>query len=595
MGLKKVNFSQTRGILNYSIVTKYYRAGTQDKSLARSYPLTECTKEFFKQVPIDNFEEVYSNYSLGALACPPINTTFVVSGIYNSPVFRFIQLTVSPCVNATGNEVVCKDQSEIDEFLHTGIDGGEPHQMQIFYTDNVIDVSNFYNPYESGLLSRRWFIPHQQSNVVDMYITKYNIISTKSWVPYSGNLSEQTFKIERQDVETLFYTNATGPLLQVTLRMNDLVYEYYRSYSTLIDTLSKIGGIFTILSASFGFFAASYNLYKMKVTIANSVYQIYDEGGSPKRKPSEHIEMAIKEGDSKKRNSMGEMDLASASAGPKADPRDILTRLQEVFIKKLAGIKIRSGFRSFLRDMCPCDCLKRNSSDAIIMKQVKQKLCNDIDIIEVVKKVQQFEKFKELMLTKHQKEVFNFTPKPKIYQSMEAHKLKDEIDVTAGFLNYKKNHYQTLSALVRLQAAYAELEKETDPRLARINAEMIKLMGKEMQANLKKLGRVIEKSPELLNDLEKFEREHKVGAEEDDEGSGEEFLWDEDENEPKGLQLNEKKVLSPKSGKANVAYPLQVSLIPNEMTDPNTSRDLITEPSGNGQDKPTGMDDSRIL
>ena len=173
-----------------------------------------------------------------------------------------------------------------------------------------------------------------------------------------------------------------------------------------------------------------------------------------------------------------------------------------------------------------------------------------MDIVEILKKLQQFEKFKELMLSKEQREVFNYTPQPKLYTDhQENENLNKDEEELLSMLKVEGSDYRSLPRLMELYLAYRKLQDEKDPNLRRINAQIIQSLGRRMVSTLKRLDAELVVDQKLIDKINQMNgvSEISININNQEKEEGEESKWEILQTKGSQLKLGEPLLQSERS------------------------------------------------
>ena len=341
----------------------------KDSQIHNLYP---CYKESFKSENYD-FESEFKKYEMRSMACPDIKQ-FKLKGSYLTDEFKYMRINVRLCVNSTDSDIICPPREEILSFMKSNL-----IRIQFFYIDNIINPANFERPVVPYLTNQQWLLsPWKEVKAVDMFVMKHNITSNRDWLPFSSNVTIVTHRIPSQNLREQVYENDKVPFFRLVLRMDQFKAEYYRQYMDLIDMLSNVGGIVAALISVFGVIAIPYNIYKMKVTIANEIYEILEKEASEKETPDESRSGSLNTGKVEQLNTEQAMHMNTDQAMPRntdqAVPRKTdaqntkkIKLLNERFAKQLSKKSIKTSLGSFFEDMC-CFWKKTPSKNQILLK-----------------------------------------------------------------------------------------------------------------------------------------------------------------------------------------------------------------------------------
>ena len=356
-----------------------------------SVPLEICTRDYFA-----GFEHEYDNYQLNNALCPSIRS-YPIAGSYLAQSYSFIKLQVRKCVNNTqGNKfsVVCAPSDEIDASLNTqGI------RVQMYFSENVIDVDNFTTPVQRLLVNENWqILPQYSRKSVDLYLQEQVVESnTELWslarnkvferAAYFGkNMREQDFPLE------------DGKILSLFFRKNQYSVHIARDYMDILDVLSKVGGLWHSIFFLFGSLVAFYANFRYYKDIADEIYQ-YDT--SSFTTPERHAH-----GPALKRSSTNPLMTQKLSI------KYFLEFTQGGRDTCTTRMLPLSYFGFLFSFVFPCN--KRLKNRRNLYLKARKKVTNELDLIQIAKKLLEFEKLKTILFDKYQRELLSYTPTPLI-------------------------------------------------------------------------------------------------------------------------------------------------------------------------------------
>jgi len=134
---------------------------------------------------------------------------------------------------------------------------------------------------------------------------------------------------------------------------------------------------------------------------------------------------------------------------PLTMPPNSITSIENVNFERVQGRK-KSGIRgvvesyekyimnqvklksSALKLLLRCCCLKskRQSKEENLMNAVVKKISLDVDIVSILKKIQEIDKLKKILLTKSQLNIFDYMPSPVITADVSASEVKPTLELS---------------------------------------------------------------------------------------------------------------------------------------------------------------------
>ncbi|CAD8109481.1 unnamed protein product [Paramecium sonneborni] len=335
------------------------------QNICVNYPTEACTPDNFVT---DLQKEYFSKIRLGTVQCikkevlesnPP-----VLQGIVSGNKYSYITIKFAACKNST-EKVDCATMDEIQKELADGF-------YVVHLSDTLVQMSNPKNI---------------QQNFIKMQFTSFSISTSKTIYQGFRIIQSMTdYGILTNDIqEDLFLTQqyfqeSTAGYNQDYLVNHYLILDnkytnYQRSYIKLLTILSKIGGLWQLIFVIFGTISKQYILMEMKVTLANKLFRF--------QQVENDLTQSLKKDLSIKQN----LDKYVEKPQEKL-PNNISNILQFLFGCKKERIKQ--------------------------LNQATLKIQKSLDIVEIMKRFQELEKLKQILLTANQKNLFDLIPIPLI-------------------------------------------------------------------------------------------------------------------------------------------------------------------------------------
>lgn len=454
-----------------------------DGSLSRNYisiPLEICTKEYFQ-----GFEESYTKYNLSTAYCPSLRS-YPIAGSFIADNYTFIKLQVSKCTNSSTQvnklNTTCLPSAEIESALSQGV------RVELFFSNDVLDLDNFTHPSKRYLINEDWTLtPQAFRKSVDMYIQEQNIQSntelitwraskqmeTKRAITYNQLLREQQLSLDGDK------------LLSVFLRKNYYSTLITRTYPQITNVLSSVGGLINALFAIFGIIVSLYTNYRYYKDIADGIYEF--ETKNSQGQTVESLSKVVNDG-----ISQANLDLKVTKNSEQKVGIETILKYSEGFSKTLPSKKLRLTFLQFVRSfICPCKRQLREKRSLYL--KARSKLLMDLDVIQIVKKLKEFDKLKAILLDENQMELLASTETPCV--SLEGEGKGDGLDLLKNSdeqMSYFKTNPNALSILkfLKLLNAYRQVKySESSESEKLLNEELIEKIDPNMRAALVALDR----------------------------------------------------------------------------------------------------------
>ncbi|CAD8119174.1 unnamed protein product [Paramecium primaurelia] len=330
-----------------------------------TYPTEACTPDHFIT---DLQKEYFSKIRLGTVQCikkeilqnkPP-----VLQGIVSGNIYSYITIKFSACKNSTDKHD-CASRDEINQELINGY-------YVVHMSDSLIQMSN----------------PKSiQQNFIKMQFTQFSITSSKTI--YQGfriiqsmtddgvltnNVVEDSFLVQQYYQESNAGYNEDY-LIFHSLILDNKYTNYQRSYIKLLTILSKIGGLWQLIFITFGIISKPFILTEMKINLANKLFRFQQEEND--------LTQSIKKEGSMKQN-------------------------LEKYLQK-SQQQLPNTISNILLFLFGCNKAKIKQ-----LNQANKKIQENLDIVEIMRRFQEFDNFKQIMLTVNQRILFDHIPIPLI-------------------------------------------------------------------------------------------------------------------------------------------------------------------------------------
>ena len=205
-------------------------------------------------------------------------------------------------------------------------------------------------------------------------------------------------------------------------------YKYDRFLGNLLTVLSYLGGIWSSIYIWFAIMAGAYSRNFFMNSLANKLYNY----PSQKRKKTKKHTKVIEETDSPLSPNMNESK-------------------KSVYSKMMSKIEAYLSYDRKLY-LSFCDmwrfifesiffCYRFKDEKYVLMSKTKDNLNKDLDICNILKKIHELEKVKNILFSEEQQLMLGFSPKPDVYSS----------DLDPSLLQMTSSGLKTLSKSMRLK------------------------------------------------------------------------------------------------------------------------------------------------
>ncbi|CAK65874.1 unnamed protein product (macronuclear) [Paramecium tetraurelia] len=499
--------------------------GTRTKNITKTYTLETCTPQHFPSINFEEFHQIENQ--LSQYLCLPTDYRLWLQGTYSSYVMQFPKLSISLCKSED-----CYSQSEILELaknssimvsLSTIIQSAIFMANQTDYPLYQYLNSDFFlaTNFDAESTADIFF----ESNKIVNQNSIFSFYSDDEIIDYWRNQSKFILSYPR------IFNDIPGSLFSVIFRLSQEFKQTTKKVNTLDQFLSYFGGMLKIISSVFGIIALQYNSMGLKLSLANKLYQFnipenkngkvefsydkllnyiqkqinkIDEMVTKLKSHTIHVvqmskitkAFTIKNQSSqniqneKKNTIIQEQSQLNSERLEKQENN--LYEIKESFLKDLFNEicnqqhKLKLGVNFIFYQLLCCPCIQKIQMTRKLLQQCETVIQQDLDIVDILQKLQQIEKLKQTLLEKEQIRVFNYTPKP-IINIEDNQKAILNTEGEPSQLIQKSNHpkynrlirnknYHQPNKMVKIYNSYVKLKESNFP----VDSRIIQLMGPAM-------------------------------------------------------------------------------------------------------------------
>jgi hypothetical protein len=235
--------------LFYTVITRYPNGTLVETDTP--IPLHPCNIADFHDERLNDkklIEGQYNRSTLDDFMCAN-NLDYEAYGDSDSPVYAFIHLEVSACVNGTNNFSTCATPDFIANYFATT----SLLPMRLYLLNNALNLTSYDKPLAFFIDEIRWYLSPGNLNIYsDIFLRRATVITVSDYLGLGtgDNITALVYEQDRRD--RFFSTPAPAPWLEVTLRPGNYVLTAYREYYTFGGVLGVVGGTLSILSHILG-------------------------------------------------------------------------------------------------------------------------------------------------------------------------------------------------------------------------------------------------------------------------------------------------------------------------------------------------------
>ena len=411
IGIPGLNLSSS--YISLELATLTTKLNEDDGTFEEIYtplPWKRCSQDYMK-----NYSDVFYSWGLNEALCPNFDE-FQLSGTYFNPLIEQLVISVTSCMNSTDHpEVICQSKDDMDGLFNNSI----YISVLMFYSNTMISPSNYTTPVTKYLTHHQWFLnPNQQTIEAEMFVNQQDIITDDNLL-YEGwnqkNLT--TYQIDPNEIRSQptklqpFDEDGNYRMLNVLLRKSHYYYTTKRLYPKLQEGLASVGSVFSLAMGVFGIITAMYVGRAFALNMANQLYEFDFRSLQKKRKTKARSKAKKAKVPSDKQE---EKIPTFGSSTIKIRPQDTKKEVDEedasfgLKIPKKQTLKYHFG--DFLLGLIPC---ARRKKDILIQNAVIAAE-KEIELIEIVKKLHEFDRFKKLLLDEDEIRMLTYVQPPVI-------------------------------------------------------------------------------------------------------------------------------------------------------------------------------------
>ncbi|CAK56767.1 unnamed protein product (macronuclear) [Paramecium tetraurelia] len=405
-----------------------------DEWTSQELPLTSCTPELIRQVEL---QEYFSHLNLPTNYCIDWNriNELILEGTFDSQSYSFIQLQFKMCNKQTKKTKECKSRDEIKQLL-------EQNYFSLQMSSYVVDVKNEEEPFKPKGEDIFTTISSKIFKEISFYMQPITVFTDLGLITEDNEI-HKTLRYKRHT--EMIDLNQSDLIMNVVIRLDQIEQQYYRSYTKIQFILSQMGGLWQVFFTIAFLIQKPINMLSYYVRILNSLFEFEQE----KKKTTITQREDDRNQEAPQQELMTRKQLQSTREGLFVEnKKKAFQRLQSIKIKKkqmevidslvvdpqskeeakleltkAISFSIKKYFQSISKKLkmkwtdylyfISCFVNSKNYKSLQIEYSVK-KIIKQMDILYIMKKLQEIDKLKMILLTESQIKVFDYLQKPTI-------------------------------------------------------------------------------------------------------------------------------------------------------------------------------------
>ena len=479
--------------------------------------LTEpCRSDYFQPDLRSAFEALDNSTNLESFMCGTKNQEIILKGTHSSVDFSYFLIKVSACQNTSNR--TCVSENEIIDIFN---ENGNRIYLNVYISNNIINSNDFDSPVYSFIEDKVYvMLDLQYYKEKNFYLTQNQIFTDSNLIQtnfqeqintytYENNYDETSIKLDSITDSTLFAA--------IYIRSNNLSKNHYRTGLKIGRYISYLGGFWSFLYFAFSLIGKHYNLKRIQIKIANSLYDFTETN------PNDHNNGTVHNIKEKKKT------INFSSKMPKINPynspnvtvmknaalKDITHKksLKELlqtkilkFLKENRGVKLFYDCQFLINFLFNRKKAHSNEIQKILRKKAKLALQKDLDIVHLLQKIKTYDKLKLLLLNNDQNFAFQFIQKNLISPFNDSHLITRSTKLFVNNLKEFKGEYlnlkETLDDYGKLFNCYQALKNDQSETNHNLNRKIIK----EIKPEIIKIFEEEDLSSALVNLSIKFKK-----------------------------------------------------------------------------------------
>ncbi|CAD8042845.1 unnamed protein product [Paramecium primaurelia] len=319
--------------------------------------------------------DYFSRMRLGAMQC--INREYLklnpppLQGQLNAMVYQYLKIQLTVCHNSTEYQK-CASPEEIKSILMSG------HYV-VYTSDYLTQLNNPSEPYKQIINSEFSGFSVSTSKIIKQYFRIIETTSDDGWLLQNIHVKENLKQQEWRETTELYNEEY---IVEHYIALDYRQTNYNRNYVKIQTVLSRLGGIWQIFIIIVASIIRPIVNTLMNLDIANKVFR---------------FQLLEDEKDLKTKNNS---QLTETKMND-----DKIT----IYNWKCQNHKLSSNISSKMFILFGCKNQKK-----LLFNNAKNQIMQSLDIINLIKKLQEIDLIKQIIFTKEQQLLFNIIPNPLI-------------------------------------------------------------------------------------------------------------------------------------------------------------------------------------
>lgn len=387
-------------INNYALQSLKNGTGFEIQNEDKSFHI--CTESDFAG------KEVFKNIGLSNHFCVDDNN-FALEGNYGESLISYGSARLLLCNNQTSN-FTCKSFDEMKDTLN-GM------SFNVYYMNTMFQSGDHENPLKYEVVNEYKTIDILFRKDIELYFQKISVYSDDGMLFKNISIYEDLiYDYQRVDINSVDENDFESPRVCFYFFSMKKRQSISRVYEKLTDVLASLGGISNALFVMGSILVSVDHRFFLRKIVVNSLYNIKS---SNKNKRPNHLPDFTK----KNKEIGNDFETSKLNQNKRNIIRKILVNILSFFSRGNPQRQIKNydnfhrGFWSYflflVKSSIPFFNKKLNLGEKI-MEKAEELFENELDLVEILKRLQQIEKLKKILLDDKQMHLFKFLGKSKI-------------------------------------------------------------------------------------------------------------------------------------------------------------------------------------
>ncbi|EGR33386.1 hypothetical protein IMG5_054760 [Ichthyophthirius multifiliis] len=264
-------------LFNITVYQKtYIWEGSKQIRQNRIINLEPCQDYHFENLNQElNFTNIFHQYGKNYL-CPTLESQMQLEGMFSSPVFSFLEVTVSKCITPNDSNSKWNPKCQSIEEYNIQTNNKDGFFGIVFYHNNYVLNSDQPQGYFTNFLNDKMyytFVPDKMTKIADIYFQDIEVRTDHSLIPIK-DVEQRFFLVqENNDVrEASELGRSDGKYVVLTLRKSPYITIIQRNYKKISQLMSELGGFVQIVFTAVAILMVKYNNINFVLELANKLY-----------------------------------------------------------------------------------------------------------------------------------------------------------------------------------------------------------------------------------------------------------------------------------------------------------------------------------